>query len=409
MVNQEKIKKVFLDELPKLEETSKRIRIDWKNCIGCIVHFYYDGVEGNVEITNYSNEDKEQLLTLKYKNIDGFKIKTPHFMKSKLGFLVNNIVVNENTKWMIQYFQKGYEEAKLYSYSSNKKIFPICPICSKIKNKKISINNIYHKHSIGCSCSDNISYPNKFAFNMFRQLDVNFINEYSPKWIGTKRYDFYFKIFDKEYILEMDGYFHSKDNLMNNITKEESKEVDNYKDEQAKIHDIEVIRIDCDYVSIKNRFEYIKNKILNSKLNELFNLNEISWDVCNSYGISNLIKTACEYKRNNPELTTTQIGNIMGGYNKVTIKNWLMVGRENNWCNYNPKEELLKSISNNGKSNGKPVEIFKDGISLGIFPSCSELERKSLELFGIKLDHSNISLVCNGKRKSHKGYTFKYV
>ena len=37
--------------------------------------------------------------------------------------------------WMIPYFQGGYEEAKLYTFSSSYKINPICPDCGNIKNK----------------------------------------------------------------------------------------------------------------------------------------------------------------------------------------------------------------------------------------------------------------------------------
>ena len=58
---------------------------------------------------------------------------------------------------------------------------------------------------------------------------------------------------------------------------------------------------------------------------------------------------------------------------------------------------------------GKQVEIFKNGISLGIFKSVRELEMKSLELFGTKLFHSVVSLVCNGKQLEYKGFTFEYI
>ena len=70
---------------------------------------------------------------------------------------------------------------------------------------------------------------------------------------------------------------------------------------------------------------------------------------------------------------------------------------------------MIKQASKNGKLNGKPVEILKNGMSLGIFNSTNELEKQSVELFGIKLFHSAINKVCNGKQKKHKGFTFKYV
>lgn len=403
------MKKVFLNDLPKITQGRNKGGIDWNKCIGLIINFYYEDIMGWVQITSYSNENKEQLLTLKYKNIDGFKIRTPHFIQSKLGFLVNNIVVNENTKWMISYFQEGYDEAKLYTYNSNKKIYPICPKCGKFKKQLVSINNIYNKKSIRCSCSDGISYPNKFAYKMLKELSVNFQAEYSPKWLGQKRYDFYFELNNKKYILEMDGYFHNNDNKMNNVTSKKSKSIDDYKDEQARLHGIEVIRIDCDYDNMGTRFKYIKQNIFNSRLNELFDLSIVNWNKCNEFSLISLIEVVSNMKSENDNLTTTQIANLMGGYDKNTIRNWLIEGSRNGWCRYDANEEKKKNCSKNGKSLGKQVEIFKDTISLGIFPSCAELGRKSEELFGVKLDFGGVSAVCMGKKSQYKGFIFKYI
>ena len=157
--------------------------------------------------------------------------------------------------------------------------------------------------------------------------------------------------------------------------------------------------------------EWIKDNddgVLNSKLNDIFDLNKIDWDKVEEFALSNLVKIACSYKKNSPEMTTTQIGEIMN-LSKITVKIYLKQGNKLGWCNYNAKEELKKSTSINGKMNGKPVEIFKNGISLGIFPSCIELERQSENLFGVKLNNGNMSMVCKGKHKHHKGYTFKYI
>ena len=66
------------------------------------------------------------------------------------------------------------------------------------------------------------------------------------------------------------------------------------------------------------------------------------------------------------------------------------------------KEKILKP-------KGKKIEIFKDGISLGIFENSQVLAKQSEELFGIKLNPSHIRNVCLGRRKSHKGFTFKEV
>lgn len=323
--------------------------------------------------------------------------------------------------WMIKYFQGGYDEAKLYTKSgggnpNNRggKIYPICPDCGRVKNKPILIYSIYNNHSIGCSCGDGKSYPEKFMFNILNQLKINFEIEYSPEWIKPKRYDFYFKLNNKEYIIEMDGELghgnkiHSKSKL----TKEETVAIDDYKDKLAKEHDIEVIRIDCNYGNNTiNKLEYIKSNIM-SKLSQTLNLKEtsIDWIKCNEFALSNLCKKACDYKRNNPDWNTVKIGKLMN-LNRHTIRNYLKEGNKLEWCEYNPKKELSKGKSKSKKINSKPVQIFKDNILLGTFESCSELERQSEYLFGTKLLTSCISRICNGKLKNplYKGFTFKYI
>jgi predicted RNA-binding Zn-ribbon protein involved in translation (DUF1610 family) len=309
--------------------------------------------------------------------------------------------------WMIPIV--GEEIAKTHTHGSDEKVQVTCPDCGKIKSKLIKISMIYNTHSMGCSCSDGISYPNKFAYELLNELNkaykFNYLeHEYSPEWIGRKRYDNYFIYKGKEYILEMDGglghgkTIHSKDKK----TKEESKAIDNYKDEQAKLHGIEVIRIDCDYKA-NDSFYYIKQKIFESKLNTLFDLYKVNWINIEKYSLSNLVKVVCTYKKYNSSYTTTEIGNIMG-IGRGCVRKYLIKGSSIGWCEYNSKEELTKSA----KKHSKKVIIFKDKIMLNIFESGRELERQSEKLFGIKLQQASISEACC-KNKPYKEYHFKYI
>jgi len=312
--------------------------------------------------------------------------------------------ISTTAPWMVKFFQGGYDEAKLYSKTSNKKITPICPDCGRIKDKEMLINNIYNRKSINCFCADSMSYPSKLMFNLLEQFHINFETEYSPDWIKPKRFDFYFELNKNKYIVETDGGWHKKDNNMSGQTADESISVDNFKDLKAIKNNIEVIRIDCEL----SELELIKNNVLDSKLNSMFDLSKIDWDKAEEFALSNLVKTACDYKKNNSNITIYEIKNLMKLSN-TTIRKYLKKGSILGWCDYNPKEEISKNCSKSGKMQGKKVEIFKESISLGIFESCSELERQSNQLFNIKLDLHNISLVCLGKRNHHKGYTFKYV
>lgn len=319
--------------------------------------------------------------------------------------VVKNInSVYKTDPWMISYI--GEECAKIHTHSSNDKIKAKCPNCGKVKNKKIQINTIYRHRSIGCTCGDGIKYPNKFSYELLNQLNLLYKfdyleHEYSPEWIGQKRYDNYFIHKGKEYILEMDGGLGhgKKDNNLNGQTAEESKSIDDYKDELAERRGIEVVRIDCDYGKLENRFKYIKQNIINNKkLNELFDLSLVDWNKCDTYALSSLIKKAWELKKHNSELTTTQIGRVIGIKDKGTIQNWLEIGNKLNHCKYK------------AKNNSMPIKIFdKDMNFIMMFQSAIECERQSERIFKIKLIASNIGTVCSGNRKLHKGYIFKHT
>jgi len=481
-----KIRKLFLDELPKRGKL-----IDWKSSINHIVNFIYDDIEGVIKIINY--EPNGQHLFVKYLNKKIFKIHTSKFLTCRLGKLLDRYTVefkiniksmfkdnkrdlvitnnryeksknsNQNFKyykytcnkcgwtegwitegnllngqgcscctnrivvegindipttapWMIPYFQGGIEESKLYTKSSGQSISPVCPDCGGIKKKKMHISTINNEKSIGCSCGDGIKYPNKFAFSLLEQLGTKFETEYSPKWCGYKlgnkikqgRYDFYFELNNKKYIIEMDGGFHHKDNTMNKQTKEESELIDDYKDKLARDHGIQIIRIGCEESDLK----YIKTNMLNSKLATLFDFNKIDWIKIESFALNNLVKKACRIKNDNLNITTTEIGEIMN-LHSITIMRYLKKGNEIGWCVYVAREEMIKcnkkNAINNIEAQSKTVEIFKDGISLGIIKGCGKLERESERVFGTKLLQSKISSVCLGKQKSYKGFTFKYI
>jgi len=325
--------------------------------------------------------------------------------------------------WMIPYFQDGYDEAKLYTKwgsgnSDNPKgyINPICPDCGRIKSKKIKIGSIFQSHSIGCSCSDNISKGEKYVFNLLEQLGIKFITQLSKReqfWCNNYRYDFYFQLNEEQYICEVNGLQHYEENTNFEMNLKEVVENDKLKKELAFKNGIK----EKNYIIIdyrKSDLKLLKENIFNDEiLNELFDLSKINWNKCHEFACSNLVKIACEHKKQNPNMSTTEIGQLMGGYCRTSIQKWLESGNELGWCHYNKNEEMNQnyknSVTRNKKNYSKPVEIFKDGASLGVFESVSELDRQSMKIFKIKLISSNISLVCLGKQKHHKHYTFKYI
>ena len=321
--------------------------------------------------------------------------------------------ISTTDPWMISYI--GLKESKTHTHSSGDKIYPICPHCGRIKKNKMYIYTIYKTHSIGCICGDGKSKISKYMFNLLEQLkEQKQINDFEIekiyKWNNYFKFDgsnhqasidFVIHYNNKEIPIETDGNFHRENNKMNGQSKEESQYIDKQRDDNClKYLKEKTIRISDE--------GDIKQNILNSQLNKMFDLSIVNWDKCEEYSLSNLVKIACKYKKENPELTTTQIGNIMG-YNYVSIIKWLKQGKKLGWCDYNPHEEMRKNGAKNNKSwYSKPIEIFKNNKSIGIFPSALELQRKSEGLFGIKLHNSSISNACRNN-KPYKGYTFKYI
>ena len=299
------------------------------------------------------------------------------------------------------------EDGYKYSYGSNIRVLCKCPNCGF--EKEIEVRKLVEYGFICNKCNDKISYPNKFMFNLLEQLNVEFKNEYSPDWIGRMRYDFY--IPSMNLIIEMDGGLGHGNKLFSksNRTIKETIKIDNYKDKLAREHNIEVIRIDCNYKETKNRFKYIKDNILHSRISEIFNLNNIDWNNINNKSQKSKLFEICKYWEKNININkgNITISDICKMFNlgKTTVRNYLKRGNELNLCSYNPKEEKKKNYA----KIKKQIEIFKNDKSLGVFESVSELSRQSEKLFGIYLNLKSISAVANGKRKSHKGYTFKYV
>ena len=317
----------------------------------------------------------------------------------KLG--INTIY--DTDPWMID-LGVSEEDAKKYSRGSKEKISLVCPDCGK--EKKIRISSIYNYKSISCSCGDGKSYPEKFMMNVLDQLELNYEIEKEFEWSDKKRYDFYIPSLNM--IIETHGeqHYDGRFKSIGGRTLEEEQKNDNYKKELALKNSIEYyIAIDCR----ESEINYTKSSILNSELTQLFNLNNINWLKCAEFANKNIVKEVCDYWNNKKEhegmLDLSKIFKI----GRSTIINYLKKGAKLGWCKYDPKIEMRKSGLKSGKSKGRKVEIFKNNKSLGIFNSCNELERKSKELFQVKLLNQAICDVCNGKIKHYKGYTFKYI
>ena len=314
---------------------------------------------------------------------------------------------------MIKYFV-DIEDIYTHSYCSGEKVLCKCPICGF--KKEIIISSLYSQGFSCPQCSDGISYPEKVMNNLLNKLNINFIYQYTKtntKWCGKYKYDFYFELNNEKYIIETHGLQHYKNGSFNNYCSlERQQENDKNKKELALKNGIKeenYIVIDCR----KSELEWIKNNIINSKLNEIFYLNNIDWIKIGQNSEKSLVKEVCNYwylhnEINNEGLRTSDLSKIFK-VNAGTVMNYLKKGTELGWCNYNAREELLKILKNKKYKHGVPIEIFKNNNSIGVFENSSELERQSEKLFGTRLNHSNILKVAKGEKEQYKGYTFKHI
>lgn len=140
-----------------------------------------------------------------------------------------------------------------------------CPNCGK---HKFMLPSNVKSRGMSCDyCSDGVSYPNKFIRNILDLLGIEFEPEYMVN-INGKRcfYDVFFKINNKPFCIEMDGGLGHGHKNNKSRTIEEQLFIDSIKNDYAINNGITLIRIDCNYGDINNRYEYIKKNILQSDL-----------------------------------------------------------------------------------------------------------------------------------------------
>lgn len=326
-----------------------------------------------------------------YYLINSFKCrhKDTHLNNKEINS--DNLITNK-APWMIQYFQGGYSEAKLYTIGSTVEKYFICPTCKRIKDNLIEVRTLYKNQSIGCSCSDSVSYPEKFMFRFFELLDINFHYQLSKKnisWCDDFRYDFY--IDKNKTIIETHGLQHYSKKNQFNISLLDIQKNDIAKERLAKDSGIKnYIVLDCR----KSELEWIKKSVMESKLPTLFDFKEddIDWLECEKYALKNLVKEVCEYRNRHPNETIVSISQVFK-MKYETIANYLKIGNSLGLCTYVPKKTKYKTICND------------NGI---IFDSFADCIRRSEKIFGFKINYSQLRDACYNKKLIH-GYRFSFV
>ena len=189
---------------------------------------------------------------------------------------------------------------------------------------------------------------------------------------------------------------------MSGQTKEESQYIDEMKDKLAKQNGYEVIRI------YYNDDFKIKDNLLKSDIVKIINLNNVDWEECERFALSNRVIEICKYWNDKKENETTADLELIFKINRSSIIEYLKKGTELGWCNYNAKEELEKGRRKS--TTGKVVAMYDlEGNFIMKEISAMKLKERCLKELNINLYISAISRVCSGKQKAHKGYIFKYI
>lgn len=359
-------------------------------------------INPNIEVLGtYINTQTKILHKCK---IDGYKweVDPSHLLCGRGCPVCSGRVVGpppeyKNSIWASkykEYFSKFLTEdlMKQYTPKSGHKIQVNCPDCKR--NKQISIHNLYY-HGLACECGDGQSYPNKFIYSMLEQLKISYINEYSPKWANKKRYDIYLPLFNC--IIEMHGQQHYiYTGFMRTI--EDEQENDKIKKEIALKNNIKnYIVINC---SRSDRL-YIKNNIMNSKLPSILNFNEndINWMQCHVFALSNLVKVVANLwnKTKSIDIISNELK-----ISKYTIRNYLKIASELNWCNWysglGKEIYYKKKCGANNPASKKVINLD----TLEIFESCNEAAKR------LCVNAIYISKVCKKKQKTVRGCHFMY-
>lgn len=391
---------IDLNCLPK----DKRGYIDWIKSQGMSVAFKYNDISGSILLQEYV--PNKQIFHV---YIDGYTktqydiISVTSIRNCKIGRLLHKKIIDTNPE-LVRYFVNS-DDAKKYSRQSNVIAAVKCPICGFIKNQYIY--NLYQDGFSCPQCSDGKSWPEKFMFNIFNQLNIDFKTEVTKhdkgfEWInGEYRYDFYFQNKNINYLIETDGAFHNDKNI---------QEIDRIKDNLAIMNEMKIIRIDCKYPKVSERFEYIKNNILHSDLRNIFDLSLVNWDIANDAALDSNIRIAAKLWSDG--LSVTEISNNLKICFKTT-REYLHIANKIGLCTYNTisstERKNISCARIAREKTGKPIALYNNDVLINVFYSASELDRLSVDIYGIRMNRQNIVAVCKGNRKHVGGFSVRYI
>lgn len=309
--------------------------------------------------------------------------------KSSSQTIIGKDDINTTHPHLTKYFVND-EDGYKYKAFSNKHIRVKCPHCNLERDMVVSHLTYY---GFSCSmCGGGVSYPERFIFNILKNLNITFSTQFRFDSHPNKKYDFYLTIGEVNYIIEVHGSHHyqTSERYSKWKTYEEKHDNDLLKYDIAVYHGYEYNKnffiLDCRHSSC----EWIRNSIENSELKEIIDISKIEWDKVEKESLSSLIKEVCEYWDNKRDISKTAVLFKLG---RSTVQKYLRKGAKLGFCNYNGKEEKQKEVDRKSK---KIVYVdVDDRVVIKFFDSSNDCSRQ------ISYRQSHISSLARGEGKLH--------
>lgn len=314
---------------------------------------------------------------------------------------------------LIKYFKNKQDAVGIAVYDNVYREFT-CPICGQSKITKLS--NIV---SFGFSCdycSDGVSYPEKMMGNVLSQLNIKYDTHKRFEWSfyidkdGKKHnceYDFV--IGQSLLIIEMDGGFHYHEFLKCKTSLQERQEIDRIKDELATQNGYRVVRINCNYGIVYNRFEYIKQSIISSLIN-IYNLNSVDWAKVDRLSEMSRVEEACTLWESNNQMTTMEIAKKLK-LTQASVIQYLKVGQRIGLCTtyskYMSNKRQAKNTSAKYYKYTKAVDAKTFDV-IGVFYDIDNFIYNYYKKFGILMRKQSIREIADGRSKKLKYHNLSF-
>lgn len=291
---------------------------------------------------------------------------TSHPSKVILG--VDDVATTE--PHLVKYFV-NQGDAQKYRRGSNKRVELKCPNCNH--KKFMTVDKLVNRGFSCPFCSDGFTYPEKLMSSLLLTLGVQYKAQLSFD-NGLHRYDFYVPTLNL--IIETHGRQHYEESRRKGErtrTLKEEQENDKYKRKLALTNGIEhYVVIDCSETSLS----YIKNNIIQSKLSNLFNLEEVDWSEIGIKCESSLVIEVIDYY-NKYKCSPVKIASYFK-LSKNTVRNYIKRGEELGLCKYE------------GVNYGKPVVMI-------VNRDISDFEKSIIDMANkLQLSRTTFGRMING-------------